>query len=191
MCNQLIEGTAALIVLLPIHLILGHFRQKPIRLLYFLFSVYLAAVYHLTGLPTVQFITFDVTVNLIPFKEVRKEQVLSVLNVAMFVPLGFFLPLLWKKYQNILRTLLFGLGATVTIELMQLLTLRITDINDLITNTLGAFLGYLLFLCANRRISGFPQPQSENTDLWQILFLTGGAMFFLQPLLATLLYSIV
>lgn len=192
MAYLLIEAFAAVAVLLPCFLLLNRvvFHSRRRTALYFLFALYLAAVYHLTGLPTVLFITFDINLNLIPFEIFTKELVLSLLNIAMFVPLGFFLPLLWKKYRRLKNTLLFGVGATVFIELAQLFTYRATDINDLITNTAGALLGYLLFRLAHKlRPVGIAHAK-ERGDLLLILAVTAAGMFFVQPLIATFLYGI-
>lgn len=192
MINTLIEALSALLVLTPLFLILNRvrFHSGKRALLYFLFASYLAAVYHLTGLPTVLFLTFDVNLNLVPTALFTKELVLSLLNVAMFVPLGFFLPLLWKKYRRLKNTLLFGVGATVFIELAQLFTYRATDINDVITNTAGALLGYLLFLLAHKLRPVGIAPAKERGDLLLILAVAAAGMFFVQPLIATFLYGI-
>lgn len=192
MINTLIEALSALLVLTPLFLILNRvrFHSGKRTLLYFLFTSYLAAVYHLTGLPTILFLTFDVNLNLVPTALFTKELVLSLLNVAMFVPLGFFLPLLWKKYRRLKNTLLFGIGATVFIELAQLFTYRATDINDVITNTAGALLGYLLFRLAHKLRPDGIAPAKERGDLLLILAVTAAGMFFVQPLIATFLYGI-
>lgn len=191
MYYTLIEALAALPFLIPAMVLLHKFRVKDAgrSLLYFLFSCYLAAVYHLTGLPTVLFVTFDININLIPTELFGKELILSLLNIAMFVPLGFFLPLLWKKYRKFHRAMLLGLGATVFIELAQLLTYRATDINDVITNSIGAFVGYLLYLLLRKVPKGL-KPEKETGDLWILLGVTGTGMFFLQPLIAAFLYKI-
>ena len=192
MYYTLIEAIAALLFLVPAFLILNRmrFHSGKRALLYFLFASYLAAVYHLTGLPTVLFITFDIHVNLIPRDIFGIELVLSLLNMSMFVPLGFFLPLLWEKYRRLKHALLFGLGATMFIELAQLFTYRATDINDVITNTAGALLGYLLFRLFKKPLSKVVNPEKKTADLWCTLAVTAAGMFFMQPLIATFLYRI-
>ena len=101
-------------------------------------------------------------INLIPFQTIQEYMILLVYrrnvhivnnallnlfgNIAAFIPLGFFLPCLWKKLQS-LKKLLFCSGVVVlTIELIQLITLRGScDIDDLILNLFGVFLGFWLF----------------------------------------------
>lgn len=188
----LIESFAAFCILAPSFLLLNRvrFHSGKRTVLYFLFASYLAAVYHLTGLPTVLFITLDIHANLIPREIFTKELVLSLLNIAMFVPLGFFLPLLWKKYRRLKNTLLFGVGATVFIELAQLFTYRATDINDVITNTAGALLGYLLFRLAHKLRPVGIAPTKEQGDLLLILAVTAAGMFFVQPLIASWIFNL-
>lgn len=65
-----------------------------------------------------------------------------ILNIALFVPLGVLLPLLWKRFRKWHWMLLAGFGLTLTIELGQMVTGNMTDVDDLMHNTLGAMLGW-------------------------------------------------
>ena len=73
-----------------------------------------------------------------------------LLNIAMFVPLGAFLPLLWNNH-GLVQTGLTGLLFSGLIELSQLFNFRATDVNDLLMNTIGVLLGYGIFLLFFRR----------------------------------------
>jgi glycopeptide antibiotics resistance protein len=64
----------------------------------------------------------------------------------LFIPFGFFLPLLWEQYRPLWKTVSCGFLLSLAIELSQLFNHRISDIDDLLTNTLGAFAGWLLWL---------------------------------------------
>lgn len=67
-------------------------------------------------------------------------------NIVLFIPLGYFLPLLWQALRKWWRTWLVTLGVMTLVEILQLFTLRGTcDVDDLILNLLGAALGYGLF----------------------------------------------
>lgn len=68
-----------------------------------------------------------------------------VLNVLLFMPLGFLLPTLYKELRHCIITCAAGLSFSACIECLQLFNHRVTDIEDLITNTLGTLLGYVLF----------------------------------------------
>lgn len=74
-------------------------------------------------------------------------------NVVMFVPLGFFLPCLWRKLRKFWKTMALSLMIVVAVELVQLLTLLGSlDVDDLILNLPGAALGYGLFRLAEKKI---------------------------------------
>ena len=64
-------------------------------------------------------------------------------NIAMFMPFGFFLPLLWRISGK--ATAAVGFCVSLSIELIQLFLPRWTDIDDLILNTSGTLLGLLVF----------------------------------------------
>ena len=71
-------------------------------------------------------------------------------NVALFIPLGFFPPLLWDTCRKLWKTVALAATIMTIVELTQVLTLRgQCDIDDVILNTLGAAIGYSLFHLAN------------------------------------------
>ena len=110
-----------------------------------------------------------------------------MLNVVLFMPLGLFLPLLWKAYRSIFRTMLLGFGISLFLEAMQIFTYRASDINDLITNTVGTLLGY----CIGRGVLLlFPAiaPEESSKDVKVLLGISLGVMFFLYPFLAKILF---
>jgi glycopeptide antibiotics resistance protein len=90
--------------------------------------------------------------NLVPLVTLtREEWETSFLNVLLFVPFGFGLPFIVPS--RMARTVMTGMCFSVTIELLQFVTgriagisFRVTDVNDVIFNTAGAAIGYLLFL---------------------------------------------
>lgn len=68
-----------------------------------------------------------------------------LLNIAMFVPLGVFLPLAAKPFRRWYWMLAAGAGTSLIIEVTQYILGRgQADVDDLICNTLGAMLGYCL-----------------------------------------------
>lgn len=66
-------------------------------------------------------------------------------NLILLTPMGFFIPMLFKeKIKNMKQFLLLILLITVSIEILQFLTLSGTfDIDDIILNTFGAILSYM------------------------------------------------
>lgn len=110
-----------------------------------LLTLYLNAMYIVIGVPGVQYIVWDPTLNLIPFQDFSTSNIMGmVLNMVMFAPLGFLLPAYFERYRHWGRTLAAGFLTSLTVELVQLFTFRATDVDDLIMNTLGTFVGFLL-----------------------------------------------
>lgn len=67
-------------------------------------------------------------------------------NVLLFVPYGFFLACVFKKARKLLPVLVIGMLSSLAIEVIQLVTgTGIFQIDDILTNTLGAIIGYLIF----------------------------------------------
>lgn len=109
----------------------------------------------------------DYHYNLTPLREIKRfweyrDQlgIWSVVNlfgnVLVFVPFGFFEPMASKK-RSFLGTVADGLFLSMVVEVFQLVSkVGRFDVDDLILNTLGAIVGYLLFLICNamRRMYG-------------------------------------
>lgn len=96
--------------------------------------------------------------NLTFFKEIRRfiqyrEQlgfesfVVNVLgNVLAFAPFGFLLPMLHKKYRNFFKITLLSILFSLTVEVIQLfLKVGIFDVDDIMLNTLGGVIGFIVF----------------------------------------------
>ena len=117
-----------------------------------LLTLYLNAMYIVIGVPGVQYICWDPTLNLIPFQDFSARNMEGmVLNAIMFAPLGFLLPAYFERYRHWGRTLAAGFLTSLTVELIQLFTFRATDVDDLIMNTLGTLVGFLLAKLVLRR----------------------------------------
>lgn len=63
-------------------------------------------------------------------------------NVIMFMPLGFFLPLLWPDMRAFGRVVAICALASFAIEFTQYWIGGISDIDDMMLNTAGACIGY-------------------------------------------------
>lgn len=66
-------------------------------------------------------------------------------NIAVFMPAGFFIPLLFRK-MTLKRTLIIGFSASLAIEILQIPQLRVTDVDDLWLNLLGTLVGYGVYV---------------------------------------------
>lgn len=90
-------------------------------------------------------------VNLIPLVTLTLLDVkTSILNILMLLPFGFGLPFI--SDLRFKRAIIVGFIFSVAIEFLQLITgfmanttFRVADINDLVFNTLGVAIGYILF----------------------------------------------
>ena len=67
-------------------------------------------------------------------------------NAVLFLPMGIFLPCIFKRMRRVYKTVPLIMGLVVLVELLQLVTKRgFADIDDLILNTAGAAVGYFIF----------------------------------------------
>ncbi|MDR2703362.1 MAG: VanZ family protein [Cellulomonadaceae bacterium] len=124
-------------------------------------SIYLAVVFYLTGFPSVWSLRTDylAQIALDPLSFLRNPAT-SILNILLFVPLGFLVPLLWKGFRSFGRVALAGLAFSALIEISQLFTTRTVTVDDLLMNTLGAVIGYCLLTLA---LKWFPRIAPVNT----------------------------
>ena len=74
-----------------------------------------------------------------------------MLNIALFIPFGFLLPTLNTRFKTPLATVMTGFLFSGLIETMQYITGRgLTEVDDVITNTLGAAIGYAFYYIMRR-----------------------------------------
>lgn len=67
-------------------------------------------------------------------------------NVVMFVPLGFFIPWIWRFWRKFWPHLLLMAVVIVLVELSQYcFRLGTCDVDDLLLNVAGTSVGYLLY----------------------------------------------
>ena len=73
-------------------------------------------------------------------------------NVLIFAPLGILPPLLWKRWRHLWAVVPLSAGVSCLIEFLQLFLGRSVDVDDVILNTLGGLLGYLLFCLIPKKL---------------------------------------
>jgi len=95
---------------------------------------------------------FPFRVNLLPLMNLfdydsKRDLLLNVIgNAAMFVPRGIVLSIVYKRLNTFWEVLLAGVGISFCIEIIQLpFSVRATDIDDLILNTIGVIVGYGIY----------------------------------------------
>ena len=184
-----LDAAIAAVVLVPLFVLLdrSYFHNRKHTACYFLLAVYLSGVFAIVGLPDIRYIRFDFNHNFVPLRYMFSDFRSSFLNVLLFVPLGIFLPVFWKKFKQLHWMLLFGLCTSLLIELLQIFTFRATDINDLMTNTFGTFLGWCAARILLRLVPGIV-PSEKTQEVYVVCGATFAVMFFVQPFLAEWLF---
>lgn len=175
-------------------------REKPLPtpvryVLPVLFAFYVTGVFHVTGagtlwdglrLPADAYFT---RINPFPFAN-DIDPVGYGLNVVMFLPFGFLIPLMSPENRKLSRVALGGFGFSLLIEVSQILSLRGTDIDDLILNTLGAVLGWLCFRLWARFIGTRPRGFGKwEPMVWTLTIFLGRFLLYDLPGLIELVYG--
>ncbi|MFL5772415.1 MAG: VanZ family protein [Flavisolibacter sp.] len=67
-------------------------------------------------------------------------------NFIMLMPLGFYLPLLYRNLKSFFAVAIVAFIASFLIEFLQLITsFRSADVDDILLNTIGACVGFVIF----------------------------------------------
>ena len=196
-----IEVFSAVVFAVPVVFILRVLILKqrgfPKTAMLIIFALYLTAVFSVTGIPSVISWNRHPEFNLIPLLDIVNNPLAyirnTLLNIVLFMPLGFLLPALWKKYRSLRMTAAAGFLLSLFIEILQIFSFRLTDVDDLITNTAGAVLGY----CISRRIDfrlpfGIKEEESGKGSRWEPIILFGIVFlisFFLKPVLSNAIWD--
>lgn len=186
-----IEAFAASFAVIPVILYLKKRYSWSIRktICYTALSLYLAGMYAVVGLPNVAYIRFEPNFNFEPFAYMFSDWESSLLNVVLFFPLGFVLPVFWQDFKAFWKILLLGFTFSLAIETLQIFTFRATDVNDLMTNTLGTLLGWMAARLVLLVTPGLV-PNKTTKDFPILCAVTFGIMFFLHPFLSGMVWSI-
>ena len=96
-------------------------------------------------------------INLLPLVylmdyEVLWEMKINIIgNITMFIPIGIIWPAVFRKLDTHKKVIAAGVGFSLFIEILQLPFYdRVTDIDDLILNSLGYLIGYGIFLLVRK-----------------------------------------
>ena len=111
------------------------------------FIIYIMCIFYVVTFQDVNFSTS----NFIPFKEMFRYEFGSRLffknvvgNTIMFIPYGFFIGYFLKLDKKRMAVVLAFI-ASLTIELTQLKIGRVFDIDDILLNMLGGFIGFYIY----------------------------------------------
>jgi len=118
------------------------------ELMALIFILYILCLYYVV---TSQDINYG-GVNLVPFKEMFRYEFGSykfmkniIGNILLFIPYGFFSSY-YLNNRKIGTNVILCLIATFSIECIQYYIGRVFDIDDIILNVLGGFIGCLLYV---------------------------------------------
>lgn len=197
-----IECFSSMIFIIPVIITLQYalFKQHNFNkfIAVLIFGFYLMAVFSVTGIPTVYTLNLDFGFNLIPLIDITNSPtayiINTVLNIILFIPMGFLLPSIWKEYRSVKKTVFMGFALSVTIEVLQIFTFRLTDIDDLITNTIGTVLGYYIGKMFSFRMPLKISTNNKDTSMkyepvivLAVIFLIS---FFLKPFVSNTIWDI-
>ena len=145
-------------------------RDFWLKILFIIYCILLITIlflnneYRMTGFENININTFSIehfeTINIVPFSTIIgyikgllfEDASMSIViinlatNLFLFAPMGFFIPLLFKnKITNMKQFIILIIIISLFVEILQFITYRgSTDIDDIILNTIGAIIVYIL-----------------------------------------------
>ena len=98
---------------------------------------------------------FPMWINLVPIVHLFEEYdgwLINIIgNITMFIPVGLVWPVCFKQLDTLKKTVLWGAAFPLFIEITQIpFYSRCSDVDDLILNTTGIFLGALIYFGIKR-----------------------------------------
>lgn len=128
---------------------------KPVTMLCeFAWILNVYAILRITGIIGMDFRVTEVLNGHIHYSLKPFEDGLSaamLLNIILFAPFGFFTPIIFKKIKSKwLLNLLIALIFSGSIEFLQMFSGRYAQIDDILMNTLGSLLGYVVYVLLSK-----------------------------------------
>lgn len=99
-------------------------------------------------------------INFIPFRTIKSYIKYSGLfhclvnilgNVIIFIPIGLLLPIILNRYKSFFKIIIISFSISIIIEFIQFFIGRSVDIDDIILNTIGGLLGYIVYTLLPKR----------------------------------------
>lgn len=112
-----------------------------------IFCIYVLLLLRIVGIFSLHFSLDGIkNYNLIPF--VGSAIVPTILNFVLFIPYGILLPIVFVTYKWTWKKIIcIGAVTSLTIEVLQAFGGRYAELDDLLMNTMGTFIGYFFFVC--------------------------------------------
>jgi len=90
-------------------------------------------------------------INLFDYPDTRDILINVIGNTTMFIPLGIVWPIVFKELDTHKKAIVAGVGCSLLIEILQLpFFIRVSDVDDLILNSLGYIMGYGIYLLVKK-----------------------------------------
>ncbi len=128
-------------------------NNKTKKLTNVLFIIYLIALFWI--------IIFKFNVRLPPLRNMRSINLIPysqplilngkiafgeiIMNIVIFVPLGMYAGILFKRWSTLNKLFLFFLISLICEVLQYILNIGASDITDIINNTLGGLIGLIIY----------------------------------------------
>ncbi len=150
--RHLVSGSIPAMLALAVYYIvlrlMGRRQTTGHMIISFVFVIYLIGLLTAAGICIKA--SFSPRFSFIPFVDMIRGPADTVLNILLFVPMGIILPVLYEKYDTLGRTAFAGFLISLSVETVQMFGFGATDVNDLITNTIGSCLGYCIYRILSR-----------------------------------------
>ena len=134
------------------------------ELTYLLFVIYLLSLFYIVTFQDDNYGTF----NLIPFKEMFRYNITSKLfikniigNILLFMPFGLFVTA-YLDVRHVTPTVILTLISSISIEIVQKIIGRVFDVDDIILNVLGGFLGSVIFIMLDKLRDKLPKVLNKD-----------------------------
>lgn len=141
------------ILYLPIFFILKKKGKSPIRQLSYIgvFCSFFLIIFATILFVPINFHPEEYILKLNPFNWLENANsmqqfiVEKVPNIILFVPLGFFIPIVFKRQRKLFKTVLISFSIIFSVEFIQYFIGRSADIVDILANLLGVIIGYVIY----------------------------------------------
>lgn len=82
------------------------------------------------------------------FNENNTELILQLMmNIAMYIPLGFLLPCCFKRFDKCRYVMLMATVSSLSIELLQVIfRIGLFETDDILNNVIGAMMGLMIYV---------------------------------------------
>lgn len=135
---------------------------KLIFIVYSLIMFYLLFVRNARPIESTYLDTMLACINITPFETIKlysrvlkynsdpyliRISIINLFgNVLVFIPFGYLLPHVIKRFESWIRFLAFSAGIIISIEIFQLISLRgCFDIDDFSLNMVGIIIGFVIY----------------------------------------------